>query len=87
MASWALAGLVASIAAVILASFASIAPAQFGLYAVPALGAALAGRFRNLWIVCALEYRGRWLELWAPGRYTLLFFHDEAVSLAAGHRP
>ncbi len=41
----------------------------------------------NLWIVCALEYRGRRLEQWAPGRYTLLFFHDEAVAFAAGHRP
>ena len=52
--AWALAGLVASGAAVVLASFASIAPAQFGLYTVPALGAALAGRFRNLWIVCGV---------------------------------
>jgi hypothetical protein len=40
-----------------------------------------------LWITCALEYRGRRLEQWAPGRYTLLFFHDEAVAFAAGHRP
>jgi ABC-type branched-subunit amino acid transport system permease subunit len=52
--AWALAGLVASGAAVVLASFASIAPAQFGLYTVPALGAALAGRFRNLWVVCGV---------------------------------
>ena len=41
----------------------------------------------KLWIVCALEYRNRRLEQWAPGRYTLLFFHDEAVAFAAGHRP
>jgi hypothetical protein len=41
----------------------------------------------QLWIVCALEYKGRRLEQWVPGRYTLLFFHDEAVALAAGHRP
>jgi hypothetical protein len=40
-----------------------------------------------LWITCALEFRGWRLPQWAPGRYTLLFFHDEAVALAAGHRP
>jgi hypothetical protein len=40
-----------------------------------------------LWITCALEFRGWRLPQWAPGRYTVLFFHDEAVSLAAGHRP
>jgi hypothetical protein len=41
----------------------------------------------NLWIVCALEFRGRHSELWRPGRFTWLFFHDEAVAFAAGHRP
>lgn len=40
-----------------------------------------------LWITCALEFRGWRLPQWAPGRFTLLFFHDEAVSFAAGHRP
>ena len=40
-----------------------------------------------LWIVCALGYKDRHLEQWVPGRYTLLFFHDEAVAFAAGHRP
>jgi hypothetical protein len=40
-----------------------------------------------LWITCALEFRGWRLPQWAPGRFTLLFFHDEAVALAAGHRP
>lgn len=39
------------------------------------------------WITCALEFRGRRVAQWAPGRYTVLFFHDEAVALAAGHRP
>ena len=39
------------------------------------------------WITCALDFRGRRVEQWAPGRYTVLFFHDEAVALAAGHRP
>ena len=41
----------------------------------------------DLWIICALEFRGRWSEQWRPHHYTFLFFHDEAVALAAGHRP
>jgi hypothetical protein len=41
----------------------------------------------DLWITCALEFQGRWREQWQPGHYTYLFFHDEAVSFAAGHRP
>jgi hypothetical protein len=39
------------------------------------------------WITCALAFRGRWHEQWQPGHYTFLYFHDEAVSFAAGHRP
>ena len=41
----------------------------------------------NLWITCALQFKGRHAEQWRPGHYTFLFFHDEAVSFAAGHRP
>ena len=41
----------------------------------------------DLWITCALEFRGRHRELWLPNRWTPLFFHDEAVAFAAGHRP
>ena len=41
----------------------------------------------DLWITCALQFRGRWREQWQPHHYTFLFFHDEAVSFAAGHRP
>jgi hypothetical protein len=41
----------------------------------------------DLWIVCALEFRGWHSELFRPGRFTWLFFHDEAVAFAAGHRP
>ncbi|MGO4385184.1 hypothetical protein [Specibacter sp. RAF43] len=41
----------------------------------------------DLWITCALEYRGRWSAQWLPNHYTFLYFHDEAVSFAAGHRP
>jgi len=41
----------------------------------------------DLWITCALEFRGRRQQQWQPHHYTFLFFHDEAVSFAAGHRP
>jgi hypothetical protein len=41
----------------------------------------------DLWITCALEFKGRHEEQWQPHHYTFLFFHDEAVSFAAGHRP
>jgi hypothetical protein len=41
----------------------------------------------DLWITCALEFRGRHREQWLPNRWTHLYFHDEAVALAAGHRP
>jgi hypothetical protein len=33
------------------------------------------------------SFKGRRREIMAPGRYTELFFLDEAVALAAGHRP
>ena len=39
------------------------------------------------WITCVLEFRGRHSEQWAPNHYTQLFFLDEAVAFAAGHRP
>jgi hypothetical protein len=39
------------------------------------------------WIACAIEFRGRWRPVMAPGRWTELFFLDEATALAAGHRP
>ena len=41
----------------------------------------------NAWITCRLEFRGWRAEQWQPHHYTVLFFHDEAVALAAGHRP
>ena len=41
----------------------------------------------DLWITCVLEFRGRWFKQWRPNRFTWLFFQDEAVSFAAGHRP
>lgn len=39
------------------------------------------------WIVCVLEFRGRQRAVMTPGRYTELFFLDEATAFAAGHRP
>src|SRR5580704_2603640 len=39
------------------------------------------------WITCALEFRGRRREVMSLNRYTELFFLDEAVAFAAGHRP
>src|SRR5256885_3242847 len=40
------------------------------------------------WIACRLEFRGRRrTALQQPGRYTELFFLDEATAFAAGHRP
>lgn len=40
------------------------------------------------WIACRLQFRGRRRQpLMAAGRYTELFFLDEATALAAGHRP
>lgn len=39
------------------------------------------------WVTCALSFGERKRTLMSPGRYTELFFLDEAVSFAAGHRP
>jgi hypothetical protein len=39
------------------------------------------------WLLCLLEFKGRSRQIMAPGRYTELFFLDEATGLAAGHRP
>ena len=40
------------------------------------------------WIACRLEFKG-WQRgpLLQPGRFTELFFLDDATALAAGHRP
>lgn len=41
----------------------------------------------SLWISCLTEFRGWRSPLAAPNRWTPLFFLDDAVALAAGHRP
>jgi hypothetical protein len=51
-----------------------------------------AGRVRRhhagrAWIACRLTFKDRRRALNQPGRYTELFFLDDATALAAGHRP
>ena len=42
----------------------------------------------NRWITCVLSFKSRRRSpLMQPGRYTELFFLDEASAYAAGHRP
>lgn len=38
------------------------------------------------WIACRLQFKGRRRPLLTPGRYTELFFLDDATAMAAGHR-
>jgi hypothetical protein len=45
-------------------------------------------RWRSkMWICCVLNLEGRRRDVMPPGRWTALFFLDEATALAAGHRP
>ncbi len=39
------------------------------------------------WIICELSFKSMHRELMQARQYTELFFLDEAVALAAGHRP
>ncbi len=39
------------------------------------------------WICCVLEFKNRRRILRQPGKFTELFFLDEATAFAAGHRP
>jgi hypothetical protein len=39
------------------------------------------------WLTCVCEFKGRHREVMARRSWTELFFLDEAVALAAGHRP
>ena len=47
---------------------------------------AVVGGYRA-WVTCVLSFKGRRQPVMRPGRYTELFFLDEATALAAGHRP
>lgn len=42
---------------------------------------------RKQWVICELAFNNRHRQVMAPGKYTELFFLDEATALAAGHRP
>lgn len=42
---------------------------------------------RKAWISCRLDWKGIRRQVMSPGRYTELFFLDEATALSAGHRP
>jgi hypothetical protein len=45
-------------------------------------------RWRSkMWISCVLVWRDVRRDVMPPGRWTALFFLDEATALAAGHRP
>ncbi|HEX4721495.1 MAG TPA: hypothetical protein VH333_03195 [Pseudonocardiaceae bacterium] len=45
-------------------------------------------RWRSkMWICCVLSWRDVRRDVMPPGRWTALFFLDEATALAAGHRP
>jgi hypothetical protein len=39
------------------------------------------------WVTCALAFNDRWSEQWVGHHFTWLYFYDEAVAFAAGHRP
>jgi len=42
---------------------------------------------RVAWVTCRLAWKDIHRSIMAPGKYTELFFLDEATALAAGHRP
>ena len=44
-------------------------------------------RSSTLWITCLTEFRDWRVPLARPRRWTPIFFLDDAVALAAGHRP
>ena len=39
------------------------------------------------WVTCVLSFKNRHRKIMQPNNYTELFFLDEAVAFAAGHRP
>jgi hypothetical protein len=59
-----------------------------GIIHDPATKALLNRRWATkTWLVCSCEYKGIHRDVWAGRSWTELFFLDEAVALAAGHRP
>ena len=72
-----------------------VATAQRGLFTGnrgiihdPATKTLLGRRWASkAWLICACEFKGWHREVMARRSWTELFFLDEAVALAAGHRP
>ena len=59
-----------------------------GIIHDPATKTLLARRWTSkAWIVCACEYKGQRRTVMGVRSWTELFFLDEAIALAAGHRP
>lgn len=59
-----------------------------GIIHDPATRTLLTRRWTNkAWIICRCDFRGVRREVMARRSWTELFFYDEAVALAAGHRP
>lgn len=42
---------------------------------------------RDAWVTCLVKFQNRRRQVMDAGKYTELFFLDEATALAAGHRP
>ena len=42
---------------------------------------------RKAWVTCCLKWKGTQRSVFSDGRYSELFFLDEATAFAAGHRP
>ena len=63
-------------------------PENRGIIHDPRTKSLLSKRWTNkAWLICSCEYRGRRREIMGTQSWTELFFLDEAVALAAGHRP
>ena len=59
-----------------------------GIIHDPATKTLLSRRWTSkAWLVCSCQYKDRRREVMARRSWTELFFLDEAVALAAGHRP
>jgi len=59
-----------------------------GIIHDPAIRTLLARRWASkAWLVCLCEFKGRRRAVMGLRSWTELFFLDEAVALAAGHRP
>jgi hypothetical protein len=59
-----------------------------GIIHAPATRTLLKKRWASkAWLICRCDYKGRRRDVMAGRSWTELFFLDEAVALAAGHRP